>query len=56
MMKRNICSIATFAFVLFIFWFAGLDFERGVKQAFAIFISLYVSGIVFFLGDWGRQK
>lgn len=51
-MKRNICSIAAFALVLFLFWVGGLDFERGEKQACAMVIALYFGCAVFFLGNW----
>ena len=51
-MKRNICSIAAFAFVCFLFWVGGLDFERGAMQSCAMVIALYIGGIVFFVGNW----
>lgn len=51
MMKRNLCSLAAFVFVRFLFWVGGLDFERGEKQAWAMmafvaFVAFFVVGVI----------
>lgn len=56
-MKRTIASILSFAFVVFIAWYAGLDFQnRGFMQAYLIFCAAGAAFGTYIFPFWEEDK
>lgn len=49
-MKKYIMALIAFSVMIFLFWVSGMEFQRGIGQSFALFLSIYVAGSAFAIG------